>query len=363
MAEKFPDHPHLQSLYHKIEGYTWEQWSYAHSVDQQTQKYLHEHQELDDRKGADAVAPIIADKMHIPTIVVEEMQRFNENVAAYKSAFNHTFGREPEQHSKEIGPTTSDETKPFAGIPTTEYDTMWMKEKDPTYVPPQIENQYLTKSIDEIPSPGYYHTEINVMGTPTVYGKAKINDQEMNVFFEQRYGTHMLTDPEIHSLLLGQTISVPEGTKSTDVKLTEHEKYKGLWMVMPAEPEKTATKQPTEPKNFSQLKAGEYELVTDKKGTPYIHGKPDFEGAPSEVYFKQTYGTHELTDMETKSLLKGNEISVPVRSGNAKVKLGDGEVNGHKYFGIQRADTPAHARRLPDAPEAPKQTDKQAGKE
>ena len=241
MAEKFPDHPNLQSLYNKIEGYTWEQWNYAHSVDQQTIEYLNEHQELNDREGADAAAPMIADKMHIPTVVVEEMQRFNEDVAAYKHVFKHTFGREPEQHSKEIGPTTSEETQPFAGIPVTEYETMWMKEKDPTYVPPQIENRYLDESVSTANlSPGYYHTEVNRMGMPTVYGKAKINDQEMDVSFEQRYKTHMLTDPEIHSLLLGQTISVPEGTESTDVKLTEHEQYKGLWMVMPAEPEKTA---------------------------------------------------------------------------------------------------------------------------
>ena len=120
--------------------------------------------------------------------------------------------------------------------------------------------------------------------------------------------------------------------------------------------------QSSEKKDFSQLRPGEYELVQDKKGTPYIHGKPDFEGAPSEVYFKQTYGTHELTDMETKSLLKGHEISVPVRSGNAKVKLGEGEVNGHKYFGLQKTDTPARSRRLPDAPETSTPTsDKQAG--
>ena len=253
MAEKFPDHPNLQSLYNKIEGYTWEQWNYAHSVDQQTIEYLNEHQELDDREGADAVAPIIADKMHIPTVVVEEMQRFNEDVAAYKHVFKRTFGREPEQRNGEIGPTTSQETKPFAGIPVTEYETMWMKEKDPTYVPPQIENRYLDESVSTANlSPGYYHTEVNRMGMPTVYGKAKINDQEMDVYFEQRYKTHMLTDPEIHSLLLGQTISVPEETGSIDVKLTEHEQYKGLWMVMPAEPEKTAKTQQAQTASPSQ---------------------------------------------------------------------------------------------------------------
>ena len=66
--------------------------------------------------------------------------------------------------------------------------------------------------------------------------------------------------------------------------------------------------------------------------------------------------------METKSLLKGNEISVPVRSGSAKVKLGEGEVNGHKYFGLQKTDTPTHSRRLPDVPETSTPTsDKQAG--
>ena len=377
-SEKSPDRPDPQQplntaedCYNKIEGYTWEQWNYAHSVDQQTTEYLNAHPGLDSQKGADAAAPIIADKMHIPTVVVEAMQRFNEDVAAYKHIFKQTFGREPDQHSGEIGPTTSEETKPFADILVTEYETMWMKEKNPTYVPPQIENRYLDASVStENLSPGYYHTEVNHMGMPTVYGKAKINDQEMDVYFEQRYKTHMLTDPEIHSLLLGQTISVPEGTESTDVKLTEHEQYKGLWMVMPAEPEKTAKTtqaqasepQSSEKKDFSQLKPGEYEIVQNKQGVPYIHGKPDFKGAPSEVYFKQTYGPHELTDMETKSLLKGNEISVPVRSGNAKVKLGEGEVNGHKYFGLQKIDTPARSRRLPDAPETSTPTsDKQAG--
>jgi hypothetical protein len=130
----------------------------------------------------------------------------------------------------------------------------------------------------------------------------------------------------------------------------------------PAPQAQASQPQASEKKDFSQLKTGEYEIVQDKKGIPYIHGKPDFEGAPSEVYFKQTYGAHELTDMETKSLLKGNEISVPVRSGNAQVKLGEGQINGHQYFGIQRTDQLTRSRRLPDTPETSSPAaDKQIG--
>ena len=94
---------------------------------------------------------------------------------------------------------------------------------------------------------------------------------------------------------------------------------------------------------------GDYEMIQNKHGEPYIHGKPNFEGAPKDVYFKPTYGTHQFSDQEVKSLLKGEELSIPMRSGEGTVKLGEGKVGGHDYFGVQRTDL-TKERPLPNVP-------------
>ena len=99
------------------------------------------------------------------------------------------------------------------------------------------------------------------------------------------------------------------------------------------------------------LQPGEYEVGKYKDGSPLIHGKPDFEGAPKDVYFKPTFGIHTFSDPEVKSLLQGEKISVPTRSGSGKVELGACKINDHEYFGVRFADTPQKGRRLPDAPE------------
>ena len=57
-----------------------------------------------------------------------------------------------------------------------------------------------------------------------------------------------------------------------------------------------------------------------------------------------------VNNSEIVSLLKGEEISIPLRSGTGTVKLGFGNINGHEYFGIQRTDL-SKERRLPTAPE------------
>ena len=104
-----------------------------------------------------------------------------------------------------------------------------------------------------------------------------------------------------------------------------------------------------QPQTQKGLAKGEYEMVQNKRGESYIHGKPDFENAPEDVYFKPTYGAHQFSDQEVKSLLKGEELSIPMRSGEGTVKLGEGKVGGHDYFGVQRTDL-TKERPLPNVP-------------
>ena len=106
-----------------------------------------------------------------------------------------------------------------------------------------------------------------------------------------------------------------------------------------------------QPQAQKGLAKGEYEMVQNKRGESYIHGKPDFENAPEDVYFKPTYGAHQFSDQEVKSLLKGEELSIPMRSGEGTVKLGEGKVGGHDYFGVQRTDL-TKERPLPNIPDA-----------
>ena len=104
------------------------------------------------------------------------------------------------------------------------------------------------------------------------------------------------------------------------------------------------------PKQLEKHSPSWYALVQNKKGETYIHAQPGIEGAPTDIYFKNTYGSHEFNNSEIVSLLKGEEISIPLRSGTGTVKLGFGNINGHEYFGIQRTDL-SKERRLPTAPE------------
>lgn len=104
--------------------------------------------------------------------------------------------------------------------------------------------------------------------------------------------------------------------------------------------------QPTPQKGLAK---GEYETVQNKRGETYIHGKPVFENAPEDVYFKASYGIHTFSKQEITSLLNGDQISIPARSGNTEVQLGAGKIGNHEYFGIQKT-TPQKERSLPDLP-------------
>ena len=124
--------------------------------------------------------------------------------------------------------------------------------------------------------------------------------------------------------------------------------------------EKEKNPQPTEgPKPNDKFVC--WTTVQNKKGETYVQGTSTIENAPDVVYFKKNYGGHEFNDKEIASLLSGDEISIPTRSGQGSVKLGPGTVNGHDYFGVQRTDIPQKGRPLPNTPEiAHDQTELQA---
>lgn len=89
-----------------------------------------------------------------------------------------------------------------------------------------------------------------------------------------------------------------------------------------------------------------YSLVTDRRGRERVVGNMEIDGEKKQVSFSRTYGDYTLDDADIKSLLDGGSITVPIRSGQASVKLGDGKYMGHPYFGLQRTDLPK--RKLPD---------------
>ena len=101
---------------------------------------------------------------------------------------------------------------------------------------------------------------------------------------------------------------------------------------------------------FDKYTPGSYEFVQNPKGETYVHAKPDFADAPDEIYFKKTYGDHEFSKREITHLLEGDEITIDMRSGEHPVKLREGTIHGHEYFGIQRTDIDKE-RRLPQTPE------------
>lgn len=100
------------------------------------------------------------------------------------------------------------------------------------------------------------------------------------------------------------------------------------------------------------LPPGGYEILQDDKGNSCIHGRPDFPyndhlpQPPKDVYLQPTYGSHELTHTEILTLLRGDEISIPTRSGTGTFKL-DYESPDSPKFGIQRTET-SNQRSLPD---------------
>lgn len=85
-------------------------------------------------------------------------------------------------------------------------------------------------------------------------------------------------------------------------------------------------------------KADSYSIERGKNGKDYVISQMYIDGERKDVRFAKKYGFHELDDAEIRSLLSGDEITIPVRSGDAKVKLGEGMYMGHKYFGVQKTD-------------------------
>lgn len=77
-----------------------------------------------------------------------------------------------------------------------------------------------------------------------------------------------------------------------------------------------------------------YSIETNSKGVEYVYGKADIGKGLQDVYFKTSYGGHTWDDAEIKSLLKGDEVSITGRSGNAmSLKLAETSVRGHAYVG------------------------------
>lgn len=88
--------------------------------------------------------------------------------------------------------------------------------------------------------------------------------------------------------------------------------------------------------------AGEpvFERITDKRGKERI--KTEVNG--QTVAFAANYGNHQFTDDEVKSMLQGEEITIPdFQTKSGKVmditgKLDTGKYMGREYFGFQRTD-------------------------
>lgn len=375
-----------------IYGYTAQQWDLTYKVSRSVDKYWMQHSDINYEEHAKQALPIVANEFHIPTKVAEAALQLKEHESIFRDWHKDLYGYRPE--TDEAYHTSQTERKPFAGIKTADYETEWKKETLPGLTRPsevrtpgtsgfmrdvregwkdlkaatiegdgfKVEfSRYADRTIDPMCDAlnGWYYSWRNDFECKYTDAQGELTlrtykPEEADRLFDIMTNIEPVTFEHEGSLTAAE---VARAGMEALIVFTHPEQTQQI------RPAKTNEPAPTETKDFEQLKPGEYEIIHDKKGNPYIHGKADFKGAPAEVYFKQTYGTHELTDMETKSLLKGNEISIPVRSGNASVKLGEGKVNGHAYFGLQRTDIQAQSRRLPDTPETSATVEKQAGQD
>jgi hypothetical protein len=186
---------------------------------------------------------------------------------------------------------------------------------------------------------GYAWTELN--GSESMYDHREL----------QPATTNAIGKPVSPRIAYYQDVTEygPSSFTFVDAMSLTQDQYDKLKIV---QQDKQALNEAFEPQSQAQksLAKGEYELVQNKRGEPYIHGKPDFENAPEDVYFKPTYGMHQFSDQEVKSLLKGEELSIPMRSGEGNVKLGEGKIGDHEYFGVQRTDI-TKERPLPNIPD------------
>ena len=88
--------------------------------------------------------------------------------------------------------------------------------------------------------------------------------------------------------------------------------------------------------------------IGQRNGKPSVQGETMVDGQLRRVRFQKQYGNHELEDGEIRSLLRGEEVTIPSRSGSATVKLAEMEYRGHPYIGIQKVDALAKGRQMPD---------------
>ena len=92
-----------------------------------------------------------------------------------------------------------------------------------------------------------------------------------------------------------------------------------------------------------------FDIKQNKKGKDYVFTEIEMNGVQTPVHFSRTYGNYTLFAEDIVKLKKGEEISIPSRSGQAKVKLGENTYMGHKYIGLTRTDLPT--KQTPDIKE------------
>ena len=94
---------------------------------------------------------------------------------------------------------------------------------------------------------------------------------------------------------------------------------------------------------------GDYIIRQSQKNQKeYVTGMATGEdGKPSLMTFGRTFGGYTFTKNEIGSLLKGDSLDIPMRSGERAVKLGTYERNGKSYSGVVFDDA-AKQRDLPD---------------
>ena len=287
----------------------------------------------------EAELPNVANKLHLPLLVAIAANEFAENKQRYSDWCHDAPDAFRPRTNDEWGVTYT-ETKPFAGIPATEYHTEWRKEHPLPVDIVQPGRQWNIGSRADFEDAittlkgNKFAAAMSDSDAVRRSEQAEVREQRLQVYHqakEKDYVWKALTD---------------EQRKDVTEALLKEEKEKNP--------------QPTEgPKPNDKFVC--WTTVQNKKGETYVQGTSTIENAPDVVYFKKNYGGHEFNDKEIASLLSGDEISIPTRSGQGSVKLGPGTVNGHDYFGVQRTDIPQKGRPLPNTPEiAHDQTELQA---
>lgn len=270
----------------------------------------------------EAELPSVANKLHLPLRVAIVANEFAENKQRYSDWCHDAPDAFRPRTNDEWGVTYT-ETKPFAGVPATEYHTEWRKEHP---IQP------------EMVKPG---RQWNI-GSRADFEDA-IATLRGNDFVADMSDSYAVTRSE-QAEVQTQRLQVYQQAKEKDY----------VWKTLTEDQRQTITDALPKEKEVQTQKNDKlicWTTVQSKKGETYVQGTTSIEDAPDVVYFKKDYGGHEFNNNEIASLLQGEEISIPTRSGSGTVKLGPGNINGHDYFGIQRTDIPQKNRRLPDTPD------------